>query len=91
MLGERLARWPPTYQLFGQLAKSAGSMVSQTTEHAAKRPHCFKRCVKGGWKCEVCFYRPRTLRLEGHCIGHPLSIDAVTRRPQGHILLSGRT
>ena len=55
-LGKRLAEWPNTHQLFGELGKAPPPLGNKAKTE--KKQHCFSY-VEGQIRCTVCNFLPR--------------------------------
>ena len=71
-LGKRLAEWPTTHQLFGELGKVLPPVGNKAK--AQKKQHCFSY-VDGQIRCSVCNFHPRKGEASHkECEGYPKAI-----------------
>ena len=85
-LGKRLAEWPSTHQLFGELGKVQPPGGNKAK--ARKKQHCFSY-VDGQIRCTVCNFPPRKGEASHkECEGFPKTIVKAIResRIKGHRL-----
>lgn len=84
--GKRLAEWPTTHQLFGELGKELPPVGNRAK--AKKKQHCFSY-VDGQIRCTVCNFLPRKGEASHkECEGFPKAIVNAIResRSKGHRL-----
>ena len=79
-LGKRLAEWPNTHQLFGELGKAPSPLGNKAKTE--KKQHCFSY-VEGQIRCTVCNFLPRK-EVDSHkeCEGFPKAIVEAIRHGQ---------
>lgn len=85
-LGKRLAEWPTTHQLFGELEKTRLPIDNKVK--AQKKQHCFSH-VEGQIRCTLCNFLPRKGDVNHReCDGFPKAIVEAIKRSQanGHRL-----
>ena len=83
-LGKRLAEWPTTHQLFGELGKVQPPVGNKAK--AKKKQHCFSY-VDGQIRCTACNFLPRKGEASHkECEGFPRAIVEAIRdsRTKGH-------